>query len=158
MQPPVTTQLAMALQARLQAITRANGFHTDLGNSVWRGFWSRAIEAQERVPLLAIQPDTEDVSDTRSDKARLSITRRLIVVADGLPSGTDPYAAEDTLEAALADVRHALLGTPGDDLQRIGVKDAITLGTAEYALAADSRYALAGLPVTLTCIEHYRED
>lgn len=156
MPTPITTQLAQALQARLQSISVANGYHTDLGASVWRGFWSRAIEARQSVPLIAIQPDEESVEGVRDEKSKIGITRRLIVVVDALPGASaDPYAAEDQLEAGLTDIRRALLHHPGDDLQRLGVKDAITLGTAEYALAADSRYALAGVPVSVSCIEHY---
>lgn len=156
MSAPITTQIAEALQARLEQISTANGYHTDLGDSIWRGFWSLALDARQEVPLIAIQPDVETVESTREAKTKLGITRRLVVVVDVLnATGTQPTHAEDLLEAGLADIRRALLHTPGDDLQRLGVKDAITLGTAEYALAADSRYALAGLPVSISCIEQY---
>lgn len=156
MTDPVTTQIARALQARLEQIRIADGYHTDLGQSVWRGFWSLAIDARQAVPLIAIQPDTEAIDATREARTKLSITRRLVVVVDALnASGNSPTHAEDLLEGALTDIRRALLHTPGDDLKRLGVNDAIALGAAEYALAADSRYALAGLPVSITCIEQF---
>jgi len=156
MTDPITTQIAQALQSRLEQIRITHGYHTDLGDSVWRGFWSLAIDARQAVPLLAIQPDTEAVDATREARNKLTITRRLVVVVDALnASGNRPTHAEDLLESALADIRRALLHTPGDDLKRLGVNDSITLGLTEYALAADSRYALAGLPVSLTCIEQF---
>ncbi|MBB3192048.1 hypothetical protein [Halomonas cerina] len=159
MSDPISTQIAQALQGRLEQISTANGYHTDLGQSIWRGFWSLALDARQEVPLIAIQPDVETVESTREARTKLGITRRLVVVTDVInAAGTQPYHAEDRLEAALADIRRALLHAPGNDLNRLGVKDAITLGTAEYALAADSRYALAGLPVSISCIEHYQED
>jgi len=158
MSEPITTQIAKALELRLQGITHAAGYHTNLGDSVYRGFWSLAIEARQAVPMIAIQPDIEATEGTRERKTKLGITRRLIIVVDTLPTATTLISAEDQLEAGLSDLRRALLDAPGSDLQRLGVRESITLGTAEYALAGDSRYALAGLPVSISCIEHYQED
>ena len=153
---PITTQAMRALQARLASITRANGYHTDLGLSIWRGFWILARGARRHVPLLALQSDTERPTDTRANVAKLSADARLVLVVDALPrSEDDATAGETALEAGLADLRRCLLMDQSDDLSRVLKHDGLTLGMAEYALAEDSRYALASMPVTMECIEHY---
>jgi len=153
---PITTQAMHALQARLASITRANGYHTDLGLSVWRGFWILALGARQHVPILALQSDTERPTDTRQDRAKLSTDARLVLVVDALPrSEDDATAGETALEAGLADLRRCLLMDQSDDLTRVLKHNGVTLGAAEYALAEDSRYALASMPVTMECVEHY---
>lgn len=153
---PITTQAMHALQARLASITRANGYHTDLGLSIWRGFWILAMNARQLVPILALQSDTERPSSTRQDRAILSVDARLVLVVDALPrTEGDATAGETALEAGLADLRRCLLMDQSDDLTRVLKHNGITLGAAEYALAEDSRYALASMPVTMDCVEHY---
>ncbi len=153
---PITTQAMHALQARLASITRANGYHTDLGLSIWRGFWILAMNARQLVPILALQSDTERPSSTRQDRAILSVDARLVLVVDALPrTEGDATAGETAIEAGLADLRRCLLMDQGDDLTRVLKHNGMTLGAAEYALAEDSRYALASMPVTMECVESY---
>lgn len=153
---PITTQVMQALEARLSSITRVNGYHTDLGLSIWRGFWTLALNARRHVPLMALQSDTERTTETRTNVAKLSADARLVLVVDALPrTEEDATAGETAIEAGLADLRRCLLMDQRDDLTRLLKQNGMTLGTAEYALAEDSRYAVASMPVTMECVEHY---
>ena len=78
------------------------------------------------------------------------------LVVDALPrTEGDAAAGETAIEAGLADLRRCLLMDQGDDLARVLKHNGLALGAAEYALAEDSRYALASMPVTMECVEHY---
>lgn len=156
METPITTQVGEALKDSLEDIVVVGGFNTDVGKSVWRGFWSRAMEGRGvDLPMVAIQPDLESPVDAKhASKLKLAVTKRIIVVVDGLPQPGNPHYAEDTLEAALSDIRKVLLGNPSDAIKSL-TSQAIEVGDAEYAMAGDSRYVMAGFTVTLTCIEKY---
>lgn len=150
MSEPLSTQVAKLLEENLRAILIANGFHTDLGASVYRGFIAHAVEARDALfPMIAIQPDTESLDGTRESGSKVTAVNRLIIATD------DVQQPADVLRACVADVRKLLATGLTTDLNTIGIHKPPELTDVEYALQGDSLFTVAALQVAFTFYEKY---
>jgi hypothetical protein len=148
---PIATQVAQALEDSLKVITIENGYFTDLGKSVYRGFYAHAIQGRNTsYPLIAVQPDTETVAASRDAAAsKIDASIRLSVITD------DADIPADVLRSCAADVRRALAMHLAEKLRALGVHTPGELGTVEFATAGDSHLSLAAISVAFTFIEKY---
>lgn len=145
-----TRDLAQALESALQTITTANGYNTDLGANVYRGFYASALNSSRvNYPFIAIQPESEQVTDRREAKSKLQATFRLILVTDDVANPTD------SLYAAVYDTRKALATELAESIQRLGVDTDPAIGETEYAITSDSKLTLATVAVAFTFVENY---
>lgn len=147
---PKSTSIAKAVEVVLKDIYSVRGYNTDLGANVYRGFYSHAIDSDKvNYPLVAIQPDTETVEDSRQGKDKITASFRLVAVTND----TDNPA--DILRACAADMRRAIGNKLVDELRETGVRISVELGSVEFAIAADSPTTLAAMSVGFSYIENY---
>lgn len=146
----VSTKIAKALQIALADIRLARGYNSDLGLQVHRGFYAHAVQRRGAVfPLVAIQPEAENVDAQTTKRAKISTTSRVVVVTD------DAEIPADVLRDCVADVRRALALKMSDALRELEINFDFELGGTEFAIAADSPITLAALTVGCTFIENY---
>jgi hypothetical protein len=147
---PISSQVAQALEDSLQVIAKDNGYFTNLGNAVFRGFYAHAISGRSAVyPLIAVQPENETVTGSTDSRSKIESVVRLICVTD------DQVVPADILRACAADVRKALATNLAEKLGAIKVNTPGTLGTVEFATASDSHLSMAAISVAFTFIEQY---
>ncbi len=150
MREPKSTSVAKALEHTLAQILTSRGYFTDLGKSVYRGFYAHALDADSvNFPIVAIQPEAEGVPSDRKSTNRIESTLKIIVATD------DTSYPADILRECLADIRRALSLNVSDEIQKIGIGSPPEIGTAEFAIAADSIQTLAVLPVSFSYVEKY---
>lgn len=150
MSEPKSTGVAKALESTLADIRTARGYFTDLGLSVHRGFYAHALESRNAsFPLVAIQPTTEGVPSDRKSASRIESFLQVVIITN------DTEYPADILRACLADVRRALALKLPEEIQTLGMGTPPEIGTAEFAIAADSNFTLAVLPVGFTFVEKY---
>lgn len=153
MTTPVTTQFVQALFSTLQGITVANGFNTDLGTSVHRGFFAHVLKARDTVfPALAVHPGIELISSVHGsgNKAIMEYTVPMVIAVE-LSLNEVAY---DQLEACSNDIRRAVM-LNRDALAQLGQNDSFELGGAEPDLSRDSRHALAAMTIGISLVETY---
>lgn len=147
---PKTTTVAKALEATLGDIRTVRGYYTDLGLSVYRGFYAHALDSKKTsFPLVAIQPDSEGVPSDRQNKSRIESNLQVVVITD------DTSYPADILRACLSDIRRALALKLPEEIQSLGMGSSPEIGIAEFAIAADSTFTLAVLPVGFSFVEKY---
>ena len=148
----VSTSVAKAIERSLASIRKSAGYLTDCGQSVHRGWYAHAIDAQDVMfPLVAIQPDTEAVASVGGTGFSLKITDnyRIVVITD------DAEHPADVLKDCLADIRRAFaLNWDAEKKLILGVR-APEFGVAEFAIAADSPHTLAAVPVGISFNEKH---
>lgn len=153
MTDPVSTQFAKAVETALKGIKKADGYHTNLGLSVHRGFWAHVVRAKDTVfPAVVIHPGVEMPGSVHGSgkKAMIRIDVPL-VVAVGITYDATAY---DELSACTADIRRALIGSR-ETLSQLGQGDTFDVGGTEPDLSTDSKYALAALAVGISIVETY---
>ena len=149
MADPKSVLVAKAIQAALEDITTANGYFTNLGKSVHRGFYAHAIKGAEgRFPLAAIHPGTEVENARNGNSAKVQTTLNIYLV--------DSEDSTDSLQACLSDVRRAL-ALHSKSIEALTVNNSLAYQAAEYNPQPDSNYQLAALPVSLSFVEKYEE-
>lgn len=151
MNDPLSTQAAKLLEAALRDIRVSNGFFTDLGQSVYRGFFAHALDTRRitQFPIVAIQPDTETLDGTRESGSKVTASNRLIIATD---ANTEPA---DVLRACAADIRRVLATRLSEDLNAIGIHKPPELTDVEFALQGDSQLTVAALQVAFSFFEKY---
>jgi hypothetical protein len=150
MSEPISTSIVKAFETVLAGILKADGYNTDLGLSVHRGFFAHAINARGAVyPLVAVQPETEIIKEAREGKNKIESSIRFVVATDDME-----YPA-DICRACVADIRRAFALKIANELKSLGVNLTPELGTAEFALSADSPLTLVALPVSFLFVENY---
>ena len=134
------------IKAALETIREDDGFHTDAGREVVRGFLSHAIKATDkRHPFIVIQTDSEglDTPGTLQGKVALSLT--LFVV--------DKSDHPDRLQSAVSDLRKALVAL--EFTRGTAITGSLTTAPAAYNPNPESNFSLAALPVTVNFMETY---
>jgi hypothetical protein len=148
----LSTSIAKAVERTLTSIQLDQGYVTDAGANVYRGWYAHAMHGRGmNFPIIAIQPDTEGVQKVSGTGCEFKIATnlRIVVVAD------DTSQPSDVLRDCLADIRRALaLQWELETSSLPGVR-APDIGLAEFAIAADSPYTLAALPVGINFTEKH---
>lgn len=148
MPEPVSTSVAKALERVVEDIHTTRDYYTDLGQNVYRGFYAHAVDGAT-FPVVAIQPESEVVESARTDKNKVSSTIRIVVVTN------DTNYPADILRACVADIRRAFALNAEGELKSLGVNFDPEIGTAEFAIAADSPLTLAAMSVGFSFVENY---
>lgn len=148
-----TVSILKELQSILTDIKKADGWQTELGESVHRGFYTHVLhDSSTRFPAVVIHPPTEDPIAVRGGGkgARILVTIPVIMAAR---IGSDA-TAYDELSLAAADTRRAIFSAR-DRLTQITNDEALTVGVAEPEISADSRFALSAFMVSVEFSEFY---
>ncbi|NKI17435.1 hypothetical protein HCU74_08395 [Spongiibacter sp. KMU-166] len=147
-----STLIAKAIERCLLHIAKDSGYLTDAGSSVHRGWFAHAIQSRSATfPLIAIQPDTQSVEKASGTgrEFRIADSFRLVVATD------DVAHPADLLKDCMRDVRRALALNWEAEITSIPGVRAPDIGTAEFALSADSPHTLAAMPVGITFTEKH---
>ncbi|MAT91380.1 MAG: hypothetical protein CME59_02140 [Halioglobus sp.] len=142
-------QAAKQLEAALKGITVADGYFTDAGKNVIRGFLAHAVDSDDQqCPFYVIQPNTESTQSPHPDQARVAGAFIIFVV--------DKVDKSDRLQAAVRDLRAALKLM--EQRWQSPLVGALDIQPAQYNPEPDSNYALAALPAAISYIEQYQGD
>jgi hypothetical protein len=148
-----STLLAEGIKAALQGIRTDATYLTDLGLSVHRGFWAHVLDSRQTVyPAVVIHPGSETPQefDRGGTKGRVRVEVPIVIAVE-LSLGEESY---DTLQAAMADVRRALLRAR-DQLGQLGQINSVEVGPAVPDLSPDSRFALGAMTAVMNIVETY---
>lgn len=153
MSKPAATQFAESLETVLKRITQANGYHTDLGQSVHRGFWAHVIKARDAVfPAVVIHPGSEQVERTQGGGKSAIVNFNVpLVIAVGITYDAKAY---EQLQACAADLRLALYSAR-EEIAPVAWGDTFKVGDVVPDLSPDSKFALASLAVGISIVETY---
>lgn len=150
MADPKSVLVAKAIHAALEKITKANGYFTDLGKSIHRGFYAHQISgSQAKFPLASIQPGTESFKSPGTRGGKIGMTLNIYLVEKGDDT--------DSLQSCVADVRRAL-SLAEEDINVHSLNQSLVYQTAEYNPQPDSNFQLAALPVSISFMEKYEES
>jgi hypothetical protein len=157
---PESTQIIKTIESSLEGITKENGFYTDLGKSVHRGFLAHAINGgKAKFPLIAIEPE-EEGPDTPSKPNQILESVELIAVVDSL------VFPSDELRRCLKDIRKTILQMNKQDWDQrysgasdkpVWIKGELLLGRAKFRMDQSGKYSLAILPLSYIFFEKYGE-
>lgn len=153
----VATQFVLDLKTALESITIANGYNTDMGNNVRRGFFAHVLRASDSVfPALVIHPGVEEMGsmkygyDGATSKAMITYVVPLVVAVEM----TVDDSAYDVLQACGYDIRKAIMRN-AEVLTRENQPDSLDVGAFEPDVSRDSRFALAAMTVGVSFTETY---
>lgn len=144
------TQISQAIQQRLQQITVANGYLTDLGQRVFRG---RAALYQDQAarPYACLISSSDEPDPESRRRAKLNREYQLVITLDAAAD------YDEHQDALLFDVRRALSYTSQADVLD-GLALRLDLGTATLDdPALGSEIAQVSLPITVQYGEVYPE-
>lgn len=110
------SQIAADIEARVKAITKANGYETDIGTTVFRG---KIAVNDEDVPCTSIIEGLDTVQDTPGRITRWSIDQAYALVGY---EHCDPAAPNDTAHAIIRDLKRAMFITNGQPDATLGGK------------------------------------
>lgn len=96
------SQLAAAINARISAITVANGYNTDIGATVYRG---KRTANEDKVPFAFIIEGDDQVIEQTNMTARV-----VIAYAVEGHATCDPDNPNDTVHLIVADLKKAIFG------------------------------------------------
>lgn len=148
MTAPKSTQITQALKARLDPISPANGYYTDL-KAVYRGLEGLSLPADTPLPVLAIRT----LSDAQTDRQGVKGRQSREVHIEGLIEVTDDHP-EDALDALLWDIRTALNLAEERTLGGLAVSIEPQTATYDYPESGSAIVKLT-LPLTITYIDTY---
>ncbi len=132
--------------ARLQGISQANGYLTNLGSTVQSGWPKHLILGlQIDPPVTAVHPQTESVDDTKGVDMLKSRTEIIELIA------SQHKTSPEWLDQALDDIRRALFRTH----HVIDGVTSVTTGDAEWSELEDSGLVRLLLPVTIRYSDRY---
>jgi len=148
-----STMFAERVQTALQEIRVSNGYLTDLGLSVHRGFWAHVLDSRSTdYPAVVIHPGSESPQDVHASGGKALVRVEMpIVIAVETSMDSSAY---DTLLACMADVRKALMMSR-NSFASLGQANSVEVGSAVPDLSPDSRFALAALTMTMSIVETY---
>ncbi|NQD37474.1 hypothetical protein HPT27_10585 [Permianibacter sp. IMCC34836] len=136
----IERELKLALKARLETVTKANGYLTDSGLQVKLGWPAYAISAFNRGDMIAIQPNTTD-SQPHTQSLHDCELGVLIV---GITS--EPDEPDLRLDEFLTDFRKAMFTGAEIDQRIIDIRQD---GKGEYELDEDGGLAYLHLPIRI---------
>jgi hypothetical protein len=148
-----STLLADGIKAALQGIRIDAGYLTDLGLSVRRGFYAHILKDSKTVfPAVVIHPGSETPQefDRGGTKGRVRIEVPIVIAVE-LSLDEEAY---DTLQAAMADVRRALLRAR-DQLGQLGQGGSLEVTEAIPNLSDNSKFALGAMTAVMNIVETY---
>lgn len=148
-----STEFAEGIKAALQGIQISNGYLTDLGLSVHRGFWAHVLDARHTAyPAVVIHPGSESPPNVHAagKRAVLQVEAPLVIAVE-LSRGENAY---DALQACTADVRKALMRAR-ESFFPLGQANTLGIGEAIPNLSTDSRFALVAITVEMSIVETY---
>lgn len=134
------------LVSRLQAISQAAGYHTDLGSQVFDG-WPMRLIAGEQVgfPLVAVYPATDAPQEEKGESVKAQRTVAVHVFVN--QHETD----REWFEFALFDIRQAVMGMRH---ALVGVTNARTAET-EFGEMEEGAIVRAHIPVVIEYTDCY---
>ena len=148
-----STEIAEQIQIALQAVSPGNGYLTELGASVHRGFYSHVFADDDTVfPAAVIHPAVEVPSTVRADIEAVIASEIVLVIGAKLGVGPAGY---DQIQACLRDTRRALIRAMPQITAAAG-RDEIELGAAEPDLSKDSSLVLYAMAVQIKFNEQYQ--
>lgn len=144
-----SVQVVRAIQSSLENIRTSKAYLTEAGKNIHRGFLAYALQADEKLatPCIVIQVDSEALTTQGTLNGRVTLNLTIFVV--------DKADKNDRLQAAISDVRRALIRyeeLPGKVKQTMGVNQ---YGSAAYNPQPDSNFALAAITVGVNFMENY---
>lgn len=146
------TSIAKAIERCLSFITTDNGYLTDAGENVYRGWYAHALNRRDlSFPILAIQPDTESTDSASGTGREFKLTEsiRIVAITD------DVEYPSDILRDCLRDVRRAFaLNWDNEKSDITGVRSP-TFSTAEFGIDTENHNTLAALPVGIPFTEKH---
>ena len=148
-----TVEVMRELTEILREILIADGYFTDLGKSVHRGFYAHVLKDRgTQYPAVVVHPPIEDPIRVRGGGkgAQIEITVPVVVAAE---VGSDEFAYEQLSDCA-ADTRKAIFSNR-QRLTEITNDEALTVGLAEPEMSVDSRFVLTAFTVSVTFSESY---
>ena len=96
------SQLAAAINARIAAISVANGYNTDIGALVYRG---KRTANEDKVPFAFIIEGDDQVVEQNGMQARVVVS----YAVEG-HAACDPDNPNDTVHLIVADLKRAIFG------------------------------------------------
>lgn len=150
----VSNDLFALIQSRAEGIRKSNGYLTDLGKSVHRGFYALMLaNTSTKYPAMAIHPAVETVDSTKGgDRVSAAITMEaVLVIADKVSMDEKAY---DVVRNCLRDSRRAIFLARQQFLD-IAKRDDMEIGPAEPVLSADSKFVLYAMAVRIKYSETY---
>lgn len=147
-----STEVADQIELALKRISIADGYLTDLGDSVHRGFYAHVLAADgTQFPAVVIHPATERPSSLRGERDGCIESEVPLVMACRLGSGTQAYME---IESVLADTRRALVrGMQG--IKAVTGRDEFDIGVADPDISRDSSLVMYAMTVSVKYNEHY---
>lgn len=148
MSEPRSIQLMQALESCLQQITTANGYYTDAGQHITRGWLNHAMASRGQLPRIAIHPESESGASAAGAKRK----RERIVAVEGVLEAEDNPA--DDLDRLLADLMRAL---PLGEMRPLGgLAIQISAPDVEFSIPdPGSRLAVVSLSMTVSYVANY---
>ncbi|MAC33677.1 MAG: hypothetical protein CME38_08755 [Haliea sp.] len=146
-------QLHDAVETVLRRIQKANGYHTDLGLSVHRGFWAHVVRSREAAfPAVVIHPGAESIVKVAgSGQAAILMVEVVLMVAVELTLDASAY---DELDCCTYDIRRAIC-TAREEICQVGMEDGLELDEVVTGVSSDSKYALAETAIGVRIVEKY---
>lgn len=147
----MTTELRIVaareeIVTRLEAISTANGYQTNLGASVRRGWPKYLLLGRDvELPITAIHPSAEPVDDVKGMDMLKSRTEDVEIIE------RQQDVQPEWFDRALDDVRRALFNAH----QSIDGVALITTGSAEWAELEDTGLVRLVLPITIRYSDRY---
>jgi hypothetical protein len=143
---PKATDITRALFARLQGITQANGYLTDIGQYATRGVLLRSSSIQ--LPVLCLH----SITDTDAQGGRVNRRHTRTYQIEAILQAGELF--DEQQDAVLHDLRRALIDPSGVALNGLALE--IRAGTAELDdPEIGSECALVRLTVTVDYTETY---
>lgn len=134
------------LVSRLQAISQAEGYHTDLGARVFDG-WPMRLIAGEQVsfPLVAVYPGTDAPQNEQGEsiKAERTVAVHVFVNQHETEREWFDFALFDIRQAVMG-MRHALQGVTG-----------VRTAETEFGEMEDGAIVRAHIPVVIDYTDCY---
>ncbi|WP_435102358.1 hypothetical protein [Arhodomonas sp. AD133] len=142
----VIIQAMQSLTTRLQAVTTADGWQTDIGPAVHTG-WPKHLILHQQIdpPVVAVHPSTDDRVSGQGGNIKSTRTVEIEVIAS--QHDTPP----EWLDRALHDIRGALVGLDRD-IPRVITAEA---GSATWSELEDTALVRLIVPVTIDYTDHY---
>lgn len=152
MTTPKPVAIAQALSERLTQITRENGYHTDAGRNVTRGWGLQALAGSFGLPLIAMHPVTDSIDQSRGSKGLHTRSVEL----EGIVDVQDSDAPADELDLLYADMLRALAFGEAQPLG--GLAKTLDGFSASYTIPEDGgRLAIVTLSFTVTYFDSHEE-
>ncbi len=136
----VREQIVNAIANRFRQITVANGYNTDVGNSVY--VWNDSPFSVDELPALNIRDESSDIEDLTNSTERVRLTVRVDIVV----SNSDPIP---TIRAILQDIRKAVAvdetwgglalytAMVGDEIDSVSAEDVIASAFMKFYVVYD---------------------